>query len=397
MIEDTQIVAGLGGYLFILLLIIGLAISLDAAVLPEIDGVFRVFLLNAAVVLAIVFADVLTIYLLSLSTAQALLIVAISLTLFYLPVRAALRRTYARLFPHSDPTDAIARLLLLAQHDRGVESYSEEFAEIVAELFSARHVRPATPEEAAGRLDALSILVAPLRAGEAAYVVSGKAAGQRLFTGSDRRLVSKLEGIARRVAELGAGDAAVRARERERIARDLHDLVGNRLLALKLSAAEGPAREAADGAILALRNTMRSLSMPRKSALEDALNQWAQTLRAALPSDAPVPMAVQGLLDGAVDRFTVQTVSAIVQEYATNLLKHGRPETARIRVDAEPGRIVLLFENEMGQSGPTERTRASDRRGIANVRARMAEIEGRCEITMADGRFRMSLTMPTAP
>ncbi|MFD3957517.1 MULTISPECIES: sensor histidine kinase [Streptomyces] len=159
-----------------------------------------------------------------------------------------------------------------------------------------------------------------------------------------------------------AGTAAVDAlrrriavRERVRFARDLHDLLGPRLLAITLQCE------------LALRLMDRTPESAR-SRLAEALSGMREIQQEArrvahgyhcLSLDTEIE-SVRSLLEGAGVRAEaepgpagvalpplLQTVLATtVREASANVLRHSRARVCRIAVDAPPGEVVLTVSND---------------------------------------------------
>ncbi|WP_444970984.1 sensor histidine kinase [Streptomyces sp. SAI-25] len=159
-------------------------------------------------------------------------------------------------------------------------------------------------------------------------------------------------------AGTAAADALRRriaVRERVRFARDLHDLLGPRLLAITLQCE------------LALRLMDRTPESAR-SRLAEALSGMREIQQEArrvahgyhcLSLDTEIE-SVRGLLEAAGVRAEtepgpagvalpplLQTVLATtVREASANVLRHSRARVCRIAVDAPPGEVVLTVTND---------------------------------------------------
>jgi signal transduction histidine kinase len=186
--------------------------------------------------------------------------------------------------------------------------------------------------------------------------------------------------------------------ERQRIARELHDAVTQKLFSLRLTA------DAA--ATLVVRDSARAveeLGTVRRLAAE-----VADELRAIVVGLRPVDLAGDGLdvalrkqaelLDrvhgaavrfsgGPVPRLTAAAEGAayrIAQEALHNALRHGSPSTVEIRLDASGGavRLEVVDDGRGFDPGPAG---AAGRLGLASMRDRARAAGGRLELRSSPG------------
>ena len=199
----------------------------------------------------------------------------------------------------------------------------------------------------------------------------------------------------RRAAEDEARRMAVIA-ERERIGRDLHDLLGHTLsvitlkaeLALKL-APRDPAKsidEIRDVERIsreALAEVRRAVTGYGGSTLADELRH----ARTALESAGAV-------LDCELDPVPLnlaeeQALAFSIREAVTNVIRHAHARRCEIRL-SKVGDLVRLDVRDDGKGGA-----APDGSGLVGMRARIAELGGRVE---RDGRHgtHLAVTLPVA-
>jgi signal transduction histidine kinase len=186
--------------------------------------------------------------------------------------------------------------------------------------------------------------------------------------------------------------------ERQRIARELHDAVTQKLFSLRLTA------DAA--ATLVVRDSARAveeLGTVRRLAAE-----VADELRAIVVGLRPVDLAGDGLdvalrkqaelldrVHGAAVRFSggpVPRLTAAAEEaaYRTaqealhNALRHGSPSTVEIRLDASGGavRLEVVDDGRGFDPGPAG---AAGRLGLASMRDRARAAGGRLELRSSPG------------
>jgi len=186
--------------------------------------------------------------------------------------------------------------------------------------------------------------------------------------------------------------------ERQRIARELHDAVTQKLFSLRLTA------DAA--ATLAVRDpsrTVEELGTVRRLAAE-----VADELRAIVVGLRPVDLAGDGLdvalrkqaelLDrvhgsavrfsgGPVPRLTAaaeQAAYRIAQEALHNALRHGSPSTVEVTLDASGGTVRLEVADD-GRGFDLGPAGAAGRLGLASMRDRARAAGGRLELRSSPG------------
>jgi len=202
-------------------------------------------------------------------------------------------------------------------------------------------------------------------------------------------------------------------RERGRIARDLHDQLGAHLtqMALLAELVEGdkdsPAEVEAHSRQLArtARDTARALDEivwtvnPSNDTLEGLVNylcKYTQDyagvagLRCRLEVPAELPAA-------PVSPEVRHHVFLAAKEAVTNVVRHARATELWLRVRLGPDRFEVEIEDDGCGPAGMESERARTRSGLTNMRRRLAEVGGQCEIGPAAGRgTRVRLTVPLA-
>ncbi|HSS68574.1 MAG TPA: GAF domain-containing sensor histidine kinase [Nocardioidaceae bacterium] len=184
--------------------------------------------------------------------------------------------------------------------------------------------------------------------------------------------------------------------DRDRIARDLHDLVIQRLFAIGLGLqntvrlTERPeaadrlsdAIDEIDATIKDVRRSIFSLASPTDAAslrkeldqvlgaAEDALG-FRPALRTSGPVDSAIPAAAQA------------HIVAVTTEAVSNAARHARPEELIVSLSVADGRLVLEIADDGSGFEPESRDRDS---GIANMRYRAETLGGSCVVTSAPGQ-----------
>ena len=187
--------------------------------------------------------------------------------------------------------------------------------------------------------------------------------------------------------------------ERERIARDLHDLLGHTLsvivikaeLASKLSDID-PSRAAAEIRDVerisrnALTEVRRAIHGYRGERVQDEI----ETARAALEA-AGVTLVVNTGDAGArgLDSETERTLALAVREAVTNVIRHARASRCEVTLDREPTGVRLVIQDDgVGGEG-------SEGAGLSGMRARLGELGGTLAREGSHGT-RLTLWVPDA-
>ena len=182
--------------------------------------------------------------------------------------------------------------------------------------------------------------------------------------------------------------------DRERIARDLHDVVIQRLFAAGLglqTAARLAARpevrhtidsavDVIDGVIRDIREAIFELHHPTgQLSLRTELRDLADSASSQL-GFAP-QVRLEGPLEGAVQGRLRAHVLAVVRELLSNVARHARATRVEVDVDASAHRIrVTVSDDGVGVGEVT------DRSGLANLAHRAAELGGSFEVWAAHPR-----------
>ena len=190
---------------------------------------------------------------------------------------------------------------------------------------------------------------------------------------------------------------SARDAERLRLARELHDVAGHKLTAMRLNLralATDPALAGHPGVALAerlsgellgdIRQVVQSLRDERGLDLATALHALA----------APFPKPALRTTIGAGVRVTdpamAEAVLRLAQEAWTNAARHAGAGTVWLRIDDEDGGLRIEIHDD-GQCG--EHVREGN--GIAGMRERLALLDGTLEMDRTDrGGLRLTARLP---
>ncbi|HEX5987158.1 MAG TPA: GAF domain-containing protein [Nocardioides sp.] len=170
--------------------------------------------------------------------------------------------------------------------------------------------------------------------------------------------------------------------DRDRIARDLHDLVIQRLFATGLQL-QGAARIAGEEVKERLASAVDDLDVTIRdirSTIFELQHAHSGSLRADVrgvvkeyvPTLGFTPLVrTTGPLDTAVPREIAEQVLAVLREALSNVARHARADAAVVEVEVGPDKLMLAVTDN-GTGLP----KARDESGLRNVRRRALEHNG---------------------
>ncbi|KLL10798.1 GAF domain-containing sensor histidine kinase [Protofrankia coriariae] len=257
------------------------------------------------------------------------------------------------------------------------------------------------------------LMIVPLAGSQVANgaVVLGRRHGATPFTDSDLDMAAAFAGHVATALEITQARAAreriVVLEDRDRIARDLHDHVMQRLYAVALgmqglAAAEerpGPARRMAtyvedlDVTIREIRSTVFELRGRRTTAGSGLRARVASVVDAVSDAFGFAPyLRFEGPLDTAVDAAAGEHLLAVVREGLSNAARHARASSVEVIVGVTGGQLsVDVIDNGVG-IGNTER-----RSGLANIRSRAEDLGGTFDLSAGpEGGTHLRWSVPLA-
>ena len=220
--------------------------------------------------------------------------------------------------------------------------------------------------------------------------------GRRLFSREDLALLVDLRKLFMEVVRYrGLVELAVAA-ERERVARDLHDDVGARLLTLS-QRLDGDAARWARDALTELRAVVYSMHSGAQS-LENLIADWrAETAERCEAAGVALDWrAPEELPDMRVDGGTALALSRMLRELVTNALRHGRAERVQLDLDLTGSRLQCRVGHAYDGPDPAHWQASL---GLRNVRDRAGRLGGEARWDWRDGwlcsRWDVELSAPS--
>ncbi|MDP9820623.1 sensor histidine kinase [Nocardioides massiliensis] len=192
--------------------------------------------------------------------------------------------------------------------------------------------------------------------------------------------------------------------DRERIARDLHDHVVQRIFAVGLQLERARragdldevrdrltgAMEDLDGTISEIRRTIFHLERPHSRSVRGAVAAVVREYAEVLQS---VPeLRFDGPVDAAVGQELTEHLVAVVRESLSNVARHAGARACRVEVAVDAERLRLTVTDDgVGTSGRRRGT------GLRNAERRARALGGTFEVTTPDdGGTRLQWEVPSA-
>jgi len=270
-------------------------------------------------------------------------------------------------------------------HENAAQAFEQEKPQLLGNLRSVADWPVAVPDGPA--------LAAPLSAAGALHgvLIVAHQAGRAARPADDATLLSSFAGQAALALERARAqderELLVVLEDRERIARDLHDVVIQRLFATGMQLqAIGPqsvrpetakrinaAVDDLDATIRDIRRSIFELRAPAGTTLRTELRDAIDAAAGAL-GFLPV-LDVSGPVDSAVPDDVAPEILAVVREALTNVARHAEATTARVSIRAAEGSVVLLIEDDGVGTDP-----ARARGGLVNMAERAHDLGGTFEV-----------------
>jgi len=221
--------------------------------------------------------------------------------------------------------------------------------------------------------------------------------GQRLFSPHDVKTVRTLQMLCGRIFAYGEATRLGMEQERQRIARDMHDSLGGRLLTL-LHLAPEPLQPQIREALDDMRLTVNCLSSGGAS-LGEALGQWRAEVDERCDS-AQVQLRwqqpEQGLgLDLQLEPETLLHLQRLLRELVSNALRHAHPTMLQVRFILSGGALSFSVENDGCRLPPSAWKSGV---GLKSIRYRVETLGGQvsCQEPLP-GSVRQTCTLPLMP
>lgn len=224
----------------------------------------------------------------------------------------------------------------------------------------------------------------------------------------------ELETATDRLRELSGRLLSIQDEERRRIARELHDGVGQLLagVSMNLSIIGREKAGFTSGAQQSLEQTSLLIEQAAKE-----IRTMSHLLHPPLLDEVGLDSALRWYIDGFAERSTIDTstqlapefsnglprdlalsVFRIVQESLTNIHRHSGSRTAHVRIDRSPHEVTLEVRDTGRGIPPELRSKISSGQssgvGLRGMRERIRQFNGRLEIHSDQEGTRVFVLLP---
>lgn len=357
----------------LIVIYIGLALGLSRYRLFELgDWAYRVLFYTSGAILMLLL-DMALIVGLNVDAAPALGLSLALVAFVYLPLRDIVwrRLTARRNMPQHELFSAALDIAFAPSADESTKRWRS----LLARLFDPLEIKATAPVDVPTARDDGLALDLPAIAGSPSLRLTYPYAGRGLFAPSDVKLAANLVILTEKAEESRQAYMRGVGEERRRMARDLHDDVGARLLT-GLHTADERTRPTLQAALSDIRAIVSGLA-GEEAALERVLAQIrhesARRLEAAaITLDWPLPET------GAIriDYRAQKALTSAAREVVSNVIRHSGATALSVSLKTTAERLDLFFHDN-GRGLPTEVLDGdSSGYGLRNLRQRFADLGG---------------------
>ncbi|RDU99361.1 PAS domain-containing sensor histidine kinase [Trinickia dinghuensis] len=224
---------------------------------------------------------------------------------------------------------------------------------------------------------------------------------------TERRRLAELENASFVSAQM----LATREDEQKRIARELHDDLGQRLTALKMSVAELEAKLGAQGASALLLSDTEGIESQIDS-MAMTVRRIASDLRPPVLDDLGLEAAIEWLVDSFGQRYGVNVSARVeaddlafsppaataifrmIQEALTNVVRHAQASNVWIELHRAGDACAIRIEDD-GDGATLDAPRKEKSFGLLGMHERVRQLSGSISIDSAPGEgFRIAIRLP---
>ena len=255
--------------------------------------------------------------------------------------------------------------------------------EIFDPLEASCVTRPVSRVRVVGNGASLVLPIPQLAGGEqGAILLRFARRGRRLFTEGDRELCAQLLEQLRRAVAYDVAVERGRSEERMRIAQDLHDDIGARLLTLMYKAPNPEIEEYIRHTLQDLKTLTRGLAASNHR-LSHAAAEWKSDISQRL-SITGCDLRWSFSTDDDLNLTMVQwsALTRVLRELVNNILTHAQASRVEIELHLEQGRLTLDVDDDGRGTAPQAWAHGL---GLGGVRKRMKLMGGQVRWLQRDG------------
>lgn len=380
---------------FFLIIYLGLAAGLTKYRLFEVgQWAFR-FLFYAVGAMILVALDAALIYLLGIDRLPALGMALLAIGFIYLPLRDSLWRIFSkkrRLETH----ELLAESLHVAFAPSALQR-EERWQNLLRKLFDPLELKPAVAEvsEVLLQKDGLTLIL-PAVASAPAMELSYPWSGTSLFSSSSKDLAKEIVRLIEEAeSSRQAYDRGV-VEERRRMAQDLHDDVGARLLT-GLYMADDNLRPTLQGAISDIRSIVSGIAGEKimlMRLLADLRHEAERRLSAA-KIEMEWPVFEGPHAESLLDYRQHKALGSALREVISNVVRHSEAEKVRVLIQVQAENLEILVEDDgKGFTSDVDAETKNSGFGMTSLQRRLEDIGGSFRANSSGKGTKIYLTIP---
>lgn len=233
---------------------------------------------------------------------------------------------------------------------------------------------------------------------ETAYKLYLPERGMRLFTDEDMDLITSMHNIAKHIRKQYMTYKSGAEDERKRIARDLHDDIGGRLLDIIHLTEEKNIKTYAHETMDSLRDIIYyALDESINTRLTELVGRLRAITKKRLNNECiELEWEWKGIPDDLyISNKTALYLSRIIYECVSNTIRHG--EHGLVSVSAttrEHGIMVIKVRNRMDANKKEYHATLHGKQGLKIIESRVKELAGKVAITETDNLFEIAIEVP---
>jgi two-component system sensor histidine kinase DevS len=366
--------AGVQGYSFILFLLVygGLAFGILRYRLFDLGEWWLRVVSWVGGLLLLMILDMILIWGLGLSSSLSFSLALILGGLIWLPLRGYI---WSRVVEQKIIEKPIFQSVLDIAFNLNAEKQQQMWKSLLVKLFDPLLIKPSSNfYETATLIESGQKLYIPKLSLIPSFTLEYADGGRRLFTRRDEALASQLLEMLRHAESSRNAYQKGASEERSRIALDLHDDVGSRLLSSLHQDALDTTRDGIRQAIAEMRIIMNGLagkSLPLSEIIADLRHETVFRLEAVkINTKWPVKEDLDGIL---LNYDTYRNYLSIIRELISNIIRHANANEVCVSIKYEKG----IFLTELSDNGSwLLKDAGKDQHGLNNLNKRAEALNG---------------------
>jgi signal transduction histidine kinase len=383
---------------FFLLIYAGLALGVGRYRLFDLsEWAFRVLFYTGGMLLLLAI-DASLILLLHIQQPTSFGIALLAVGFVYLPLRGNLWNRFVARRTLED--HELFRAIIDVSFAASAPERSERWRELLKQLFDPLAIEPSdkTVETVQIRDEGLEALI-PAAANTPALVLRYPWRGQRLFGTTHQKLAAELVRLMRYAEASRSAYERGGVAERRRIARDLHDDVGARLLSGLYKTDLGDTQRVLRDAIADIRTIVSGLSSDHAvlGQIIAALRHETGERLTAAGLELNWPIGEIDDLTVPLDYITFRSLASAHREVISNIIRHAKARTVEIRIDEKHGHLNTIIIDDGVGIDPAYVSGSPRGNGIRGLMRRIGELNGTVSIKPLDNGTSVEIAMPLRP